>query len=106
MNTRSIFQTMVAGTISLGLYATCAHADADYSPAQVRELFDKGEILALSEIQSMHSERLAGRILDVELERKRGTLIYEFEVFGKDGVVREIYINAADGRVLKEEIED
>lgn len=54
----------------------------------------------------MHSERLAGRILDVELERKRGTLIYEFEVFGKDGVVREIYINAADGRVLKEEIED
>jgi uncharacterized membrane protein YkoI len=41
-----------------------------------------------------------GKILEVELEKEHGRLIYEVEILSKDGVVTEVYIDARTGKFL------
>ena len=57
-----------------------------------------GDILTIAQTQ------VPGDVIEVELESKRGVLIYEIKVLTQSGRVREVKIDARDGKVLK--IED
>ena len=50
--------------------------------------------------------RHRGHLLGVEMEREDGHYVYEFELLGNDGNVREYYYDAVTGRLLKQEVED
>lgn len=63
-----------------------------------RRLEASGEIVPLSHFLSQLEP--GGRILEVELERKRGRWIYDFEVL-RGGEVWEYEFDAATGRLLK-----
>jgi uncharacterized membrane protein YkoI len=78
----------------------------DISQEEARRLMLSGEIRPLAELMQLHPRRLSGHLLDVELEEEKGRLVYEIEVLGQDGVVREFYLDASSGAILKEEIED
>lgn len=106
MMIRSIFLTTVVGTISLLLGAQQTVADDNLSQNHVREMVEKGEILPLSKIRKINAEHLEGRLLDVELERDQGVLVYEFELLTSDGLVLEYYIDAVNGELLNVEEED
>ncbi len=95
-----IFLVTVAGTTSPAL------AGHDDDARRARELVAAGRALPLESVLEMHGERLAGRLLDVELESEHGRVVYELEIQGDDGVVREIKIDAASGEWLEQEIED
>ncbi|MBV1789089.1 PepSY domain-containing protein [Marinobacterium sp. D7] len=95
---------MVAGTISLGVPSLQAKEKIHQSEA--RELVKQGEMLSLDDLLAQHGERLAGHLLDVELEREHGRLVYEIEVLGEDGQVREFEIDARSGELLKQKLED
>lgn len=69
----------------------------------VREALRRGEILSLSKILAIASEKVPGDVLKVELEREDGTLIYEVEVLTSAGRVRELKINARTGAILSVE---
>lgn len=105
MSTVSIFRASVAG-ISLLLGAAGAHAGQSLDQEQARALVAEGRILPLQRIMQRHAHLLRGRLLDLELEYDHGRLIYELEVMGEDGVVRELEVDAASGALLKHEIED
>ena len=47
-----------------------------------------------------------GEVKETELEREGGSSVYEVEVAGKDGGLHEVTVNAADGRVLGQEMEE
>jgi outer membrane murein-binding lipoprotein Lpp len=47
-----------------------------------------------------------GTVNDTELEREGGATIYEVEVAGDDGKLHEVAVDASDGRVLGQEIEE
>jgi uncharacterized protein YpmB len=47
-----------------------------------------------------------GEVKEIELEREGGSTIYEVEVVGKDGKLREVTVDAGNGRVLSEEMEE
>jgi uncharacterized membrane protein YkoI len=83
-----------------------ALAGRDLDQNEARRLMLSGQIRPLSELMLLHPERLSGHLLDVELEEEDGRLVYEIEVLDKDGVVREFYLDASSGAVIKEEIED
>ncbi|NRP10874.1 Peptidase propeptide and YPEB domain protein [Marinobacterium sp. xm-a-127] len=106
MTTRSIFRITAAGIINLLALSLPSIAGDNLSQREARELLESGHILSLSELQDRHAQTFIGKILDLELERKDGKLIYEFEVLGGDGEVREYYIDAASGELLQEKLED
>lgn len=101
----SIYRAMVAGTTSLILAAHLALADDDRID-QLPALVEQGVIRSLAELKEQHTELLQGRLLDIELEYEDGRYLYEFEILGSDGKVREVYIDASDGRVLDGDEED
>lgn len=80
----------------------------DLDQDEARRLLRAGKIKPLSELLQQHARRLNGQLLDVELEYDDDDRIpvYEIEVLGEDGVVREFDLDAATGTILKEEVED
>lgn len=99
--------SLLAGLMALlSLVSSVAMASRDIDQDEARRLMLAGKIRPLSELMQLHPRRLSGHLLDVELEEEKGRLVYEIEVLGQDGVVREFYLDAATGAVVKEEIED
>lgn len=72
----------------------------------IHEALKRGEVLPLEKILVIAEQRVAGEIIEIELERSKeaSVLIYEIKILTPTGRVREIKIDARDGTVL--EIED
>ena len=100
MKTILLFLGLVAGTTS-GL----AGASADDDHGNIRGLVNKGEILPLEEILFLYPEEEYGRLLDLEVEREHGRIVYEMEFLRGDGRVLELEIDARDGTLLEQEVE-
>jgi uncharacterized membrane protein YkoI len=83
------------------LTGTVALADS-LSPDRVRALVERGEILPLEEILKRNELSTGGRIIEIELERKRGAYVYEIKVLQPDGRYRELKIDARTGSVVVE----
>ena len=58
----------------------------------------------MTQILSIAQQQVPGDVIEVELESKRGALIYEIKVLTQGGRVREVKIDARNGKVIK--IED
>ena len=101
MMTMFIYLVMVVGTISSN-----AVADEEYSADQIRHLVKKGEILPLETILKKYRPLIQGRLLDLEVEREYGLIVYELEFLKENGEVHELVINAANGQLIKQEIDD
>jgi uncharacterized membrane protein YkoI len=65
-----------------------------------------GSNISLADIRALNRETLQGKLLDVEFEEEDGQFIYEFEILGGDGVVREFYLDATSGEIFDISIED
>ncbi len=77
---------------------TVAMADDDYIEA--RRLLNSGEILPLEVILKNVRQIFPGKVLEVELEKEDQQIVYEIEILGGDGVIKEIYIDAKTGKLL------
>lgn len=73
---------------------------ADDDHIEARRLLDSGEILPFEVILKKVRQTHPGKILEVELDKEDGRIVYEVEILGKDGAVKEVYINAITGEVL------
>ncbi len=70
-------------------------------------LRQSGEVLSFQTILRHADERYPGaRLLEAELDDDDGELIYEIELLTRDGVVRELEIDARSGRLLEDEVDD
>ncbi len=54
----------------------------------------------------LYPEKQYGKLLDLEAEREHGTIIYELEFLHTDGRIFELEIDASNGLLLKQEIEN
>ncbi len=79
---------------------------ADDDHLQARRLVESGEVLPLQSILDKYRADYPGRVIEVELEKKHGEIIYEIEIVDDRGEVRELYINARNGELLKVKVED
>lgn len=96
------FLVLAVGTISPLLAA----ADPEFDAETVREWVEAGEVLPLEKLLARHRERIPGRLLDLEVEREHGRIVYKLEVVDKQGQVHEIYLDAQSGEWLGQELED
>lgn len=92
----------------LALLACCSLAMArDLDQDEALDLRREGVILPLEQLLQSAMGRYPGaRLLEAELEEDDDVYAYEVELLTADGVVREIKLDAATGRLLKDEEDD
>jgi len=96
-----LFLALVAGTISCRLAAS-----EDLSQAEIRELVRRGEILPLETILERFPPQEYGKLLDLEIEGEHGAIVYEFEFLRSDGRIVKVEVDARDGTILEQEIDN
>ena len=101
MKTMWLFPALVAGTISGQLGAS-----EELGQAEIRELVRQGLILPLETILERFPPKVYGKLLDLEVEREHGTVVYEFEFLRADGRIVEVEVDARNGAILEQEIDD
>lgn len=52
------------------------------------------------------SEKVAGKVIEAELEKKHGTAVWEVEIVGEDGKVTEVHVDANSGTVIDTEVKE
>ncbi|MBZ8133050.1 PepSY domain-containing protein [Afifella sp. IM 167] len=83
--------------------ATPAFADGrGHDHDRAREALSRGEVLSLADILPAIEKRYEARMLEVDLEEKHGTYVYELELIRPDGKILEILVDAATGEVLRD----
>jgi uncharacterized membrane protein YkoI len=65
-----------------------------------------GDILPLETLLEKARQVHDGKVIEVELDKEHGTLVYEIEILDKEGVLWEMKINATDGKILSAKEED
>lgn len=79
----------------------------DLNQDEALRLRSEGLIMPLDQLLQKALQRHPGAVLlEVELEEEDGVLVYEVELLTKQGVVRELELQASTGEVLKDEAED
>jgi len=101
MKTMWLFPVLVAGTINYQVMAS-----EELGQAEIRELVRQGEILPLETILKRFPSNEYGKLLDLEVEREHGTVVYEIEFLRADGRIVEVEVDARNGTILEQEIED
>ena len=73
---------------------------------EARELVRRGEIVPLEQLIRQANQHVPGRVIEAELERDDGRLVYELELLDEHGQVWEFVFDAHNGKLLKKERED
>lgn len=82
------------------LSSTSVLAD-DVSQYTARKLVSSGQILPLEEIHEKAQLIKPGKIIETELENKKGKYIYEIELVDDTGLVWELKFDANTGNLIK-----
>ena len=98
----------VGTVVALMLGAFCSLTLArDLGQDEALRLREQGQILPLEQLLQSALQRHPGaKLLEVELEEDDGIYIYEVELLTPSGVVREIKLNASNGQLLKDKVDD
>lgn len=79
----------------------------DLDQDEALRLSQEGVIRPLEELMAPALGRYPkAELLEAELEEEDDVLVYEIELLTADGSVRELELDARDGRILKDELED
>ena len=62
--------------------------------------------LSMEEAITKAKAQFPGQVLEAELEREHGQVVYEIEIASTTGVVTEITVDAQSGELLSSKIED
>lgn len=92
--------------LAVGMISSPPWAGENISQAEIRELVKQGKLLSLESIMLIYPEKQYGKLLDLEAEREHGTVIYELEFLRADGRIIELEIDARNGLLLEQEIEN
>lgn len=104
MATRLSRRQQLALSIMLISSVSLAH---DIDQDEALRLRRSGEIQPLETLLiQVYQRHPDARLLDVELEREHGRLIYEIEILTKPGQVRELELDARTGEFIKDKIDD
>lgn len=94
---------LIWAVIAAAVAASAAHGGEHPSQDEILAAVKRGEMRPLSEIEAQVKNALPGAIIKTELERKRGSWIYEFKTLDTAGRRSDVYVDASTGKILKVE---
>ncbi len=92
--------------LAIGMTSNFLLAGEDISQTEIRELVKQGKLMSLDSIMLLYPEKQYGKLLDLEAEREDRTVVYELEFLRADGKVIELKIDARNGFLLEQEVEN
>jgi uncharacterized membrane protein YkoI len=85
----------------------CAASARDLGHDEALRLRREGVIQPLESLMRPAMQRYPGAtLLEAELEEEDEVFVYEVELLTEQGTVRELELDARDGRILKDEEDD
>ena len=93
---------LFASLLLLLLFTTGVNFASDLD---VRDLETNGKVMKLSRVIEKINKVYPGRIIEVELQKENGILVYEIQIIDHQGVIWEISLNAKTGELLHKEKE-
>ena len=75
---------------------------SDDKEGKVADLVKDAKVTADQAIKTA-MEKVPGTVVEAELEKKHGKTVWEVEIFGADGKVTEVHIDAGTGAVIDTE---
>jgi len=75
---------------------------SDDKEGHVADLVKDAKVTAEQAIKTA-MEKVPGTVVEAELEKKHGKTVWEVEIYGADGKVTEVHIDAAEGTVIDTE---
>ena len=85
----------------------CVAQARDLDQDEALRLRREGIIRPLERLMAPALERYSGAVLlEAELEEEDGMLVYEVELLTTDGSVRELELDARDGRIIQDKEDD
>lgn len=104
-----IFVSYLVAAVALAMAAP-ALADRGHGRSgdhdDALEAVEAREALPLTRIMEIALHTVPGEIIEIELDREDGRLIYEVDVLTRTGRLRQVEIDARTGQVLEVEDED
>jgi uncharacterized membrane protein YkoI len=89
----------LAALLAAGLALASGPVQAGEAASEIRRLYQQGEIRSLETILARARRRFPqARLLEAELLRHEGRLVYEVELIDRDGVVHELFFDARSGK--------
>ena len=92
--------------IVVAIFCMSGAVSADDTYLDARRLAAEGAIQPLELILDRIQAAQKGSILEVELDRDHGRMIYEIEMLDDYGAVWELKVDAVSGVILEREVED
>jgi uncharacterized membrane protein YkoI len=80
--------------------------DDDIGHEEARRLLESGRVIPLEQILEQLHRNVPGKLLETEIERDDGRIIYDLKILRPDGRVQEVEVDAATGEILKIEDDD
>lgn len=97
----------IGSRAALALWLCCSLAwPATWTRTRPCACASKGDPASGTVAAAGHGSLSGAKLLEAELEEKHDVYIYEVELLTVDGVVRELDLDAATGRLLKDEEDD
>jgi uncharacterized membrane protein YkoI len=94
------------GITLFAIVMCCQLALADSDADTARTLREAGDILPLETILHRLEQTHPGKVLEVELEKSHGQLIYEIELLDAKGKVWKFKVDPRSGAVIKQKEDD
>ena len=91
---------LVATLLVAGAPAWADNDEDEEDHERARQAVTDGKALPLGEILSRLQPQIGGEVIEIELEGKGARLVYEIKVLGRDGRLRELYVDAATAEIL------
>lgn len=112
MTRRTFVISVISATLlAAGLVMDAAHADKNRPGAREGDHDDaltalkKGDVRPLPEILKLVRPKIDGEIIETEFEYEHGRPVYEFKYVDKGGRVRELYVDARKGTIIRDKLD-
>ncbi|MCI0508272.1 MAG: PepSY domain-containing protein [Gammaproteobacteria bacterium] len=92
--------------VVLYVWRPAAWAGKDIDQDDAKALRQQGVILPLEQVLQTAQRLHLGRVIEVELDKKRGRYIYEVEIADSNGRIWELKFDASDATLLSNERDD
>ena len=94
--------TLIGSALVLNVPAWSDEKGHEEDESKVADLAKTAKVTIQDAIKTA-SDKIAGTVVEAELERKHGKIIWEVEIMRADGKVTEVHIDAASGAVIDTE---
>jgi len=86
-------------------YADDRDEDEDDDHVRARHALEEGYARPLKEIMELVGDRLGGKVIGIEFHGRDHHYLYEFRIITPAGELREVYVDAQTGEILKSEVD-